>query len=542
MSCLSRWILSALMLVVAGGCGGADESSGETDEVGVRSDPATGDYLLISQSALMALPTSGDAWTRLKAHADASWPTPSLVDQDRKHGTYVLAAALVYARTGVAGYRDRARNGIMAVIGTEDDPDTRTLSVGRQLGSYVLAADFIGLSGTDDATFRSWLSAIRTRVFPAHGRWTTLKICHEDASNNWGGWCGASLVAASLYLGDTTDVAQRVRVVKGFLGDRTQWNDFRGQDEKNGVLGADEKSWSCDSSASAWVPLNPPCTKSGIDLDGAIPSDASRGGPLTWPVPSTGVSYTCEVMQGLLIQLELLYQAGYDLWTYQNHAIERAGDFLHRTNGWNHSSISYGNAWLANYRLGTTYPKKTPGYSRMLIGYDWLWGGAAAPAPDPEDPPPTGDTTVVFTPVADAYVDEAAPSSNFGTKTLLLTDQGPTQQAYLRFDVSGVAGAVKSAKLRIYATNGSTNGPAVSTTSAQWSELAITWSNRPSPQTLLGDKGSVASSTWVEYDVLSAVAASGSYGFVVVPTSSDGFDFQSRENTNKPQLVVVFGS
>jgi hypothetical protein len=328
----------------------------------------------------------------------------------------------------------------------------------------------------------------------------------------------------------------------------------------------------------------------------------------------------------------LLHRAGYDLWTYQNQAMKRAGDFLQRTNGWNHGSISYGNAWLANYRLGTAYPEKPPSNGRMLIGYDWLWGGA--PAAGDTTPPtvtitspaagatfttaqtvtvsasasdnvgvskvsffdgatllgtdtsspfsvawpisaakngshsllatafdaagntkqsaPVGvtvdipasaaDTTVVLAPAADGYVNEALPSSSFGTKTVLLTDQGPTQQAYLRFDVSVITGTVKSAKLRIYATNGSTNGPALYTTSPQWTESGLTWNTRPANQTLLGDKGSVSSSTWLEYDVAAAVKANGSYGFAVMPTSSDGFDFQSRENTNKPQLVIVFGS
>jgi hypothetical protein len=376
-------------------------------------------------------------------------------------------------------------------------------------------------------------------VFPAHGRWKTLQICHEDAGNNWGGWCGASLIAASLYLGDTADVERRVKVVKGFLGDRAQWNDFRGQDEKNGVLSEEEKSWSCDPSPSGYVPLNGPCNKSGIDLNGGIPADASRGGALTWPVPSTGISYTTEVLQGLLIQLELLYQAGYDVWSYQNGAMKRAGDFLQRTNGWNYGTINYGNAWLANYRLGTSYPKKTANNGRMLTGYDWLWGGAVAPPPSEGG---GGDVTVTLAAAADAYVDEAAPSTNFGASNLLFTDQGPAQQAYLRFDVAGVTGAVKSAKLQIYVTNGSSNGPALYRTCTTWTESAITWSTRPASTTLLGDKGSVSSGAWVEYDVTSTVIGNGSYGFAVVPTSSDGLDFQSRENTNKPRLVMVVGS
>lgn len=336
--------------------------------------PSDDDYILIRRADLMALPTTSSAFSRLKNHADATWPAPDLADQDRKHGTYVLAAAMVYARTGITSYRDKARAGIMAAIGTENDASTRTLSVGRQLGAYVLAADFIRLDGTDDATFRSWLSALRTREFPAHGRWISLEVTHEDSANNWGAWAGAALIATARYLGDTEDLERRVRVVKGFLGDRTQWNDFRGQDEKNGVLGADERAWACNDSPTAWLPTNGTCSKNGVNLDGAFPSDASRGGPVQWPVPSTGVMYHSETVAAMLIQLELLYQAGYDLWSYRQNAMRRAGDFLARSNGWNNFYVNYGNSWLANRRLGTSYPQLTPTASRMLIGYDWLWG------------------------------------------------------------------------------------------------------------------------------------------------------------------------
>lgn len=386
----SRPTLVALLACAACTAEVGDQAGNADQSAAASCLPLTeGNYLLVSEDTLASLPTSGDAWTRLKGHADASWPAPSLADQDCKHGTYVLAAALVYARTGTASYRDKARAGIMTVMGTENDSSTRTLAVGRQLGSYVLAADLIDLAGADDATFSTWLDGMRTRVFPAHSRWTSLKVCHEDSNNNWGGWCGASLIAASLYLGDTADVERRVKVVKGFFGNRAEWNDFRGQDEKNVALFPDEFTWACDASASGFVPINPACTKNGINLDGAIVGDVYRGGPLQWPVPLDGISYTTETLQSLLIQTELLYQAGYDLWSYQASALKRAGDFLARSNGWNYSSISYGNAWLANARLGTSYPKKTPGYGRMMIGYDWLWAtGGSAPPPEPPPPPP----------------------------------------------------------------------------------------------------------------------------------------------------------
>ena len=152
----------------------------------------------------MALPTSGPAWDALVVWADEDPGRPDLTDQDARHGVRILASALVYARTGdpvaINGYigkgptyREKARAGILSAIGTErEGANNSILALGRQLGAYVLAADFIGLDGADDDRFRSWLSDIRTRDLAGHGRWRSLIQTHEDAPNNWGSFTGAS--------------------------------------------------------------------------------------------------------------------------------------------------------------------------------------------------------------------------------------------------------------------------------------------------------------------------------------------------------------
>ena len=109
---------------------------------------AADDYLLLPRSELLSLPTSGAAWDGLKAAADGDWGTPDLCDQDVKHGTLALAGALVYARTGVAAYAAKTHAAIMAAMGTERS-SCSTLAIGRQLGGYVLAADFSKLGGAE---------------------------------------------------------------------------------------------------------------------------------------------------------------------------------------------------------------------------------------------------------------------------------------------------------------------------------------------------------------------------------------------------------
>jgi hypothetical protein len=360
---------------------------------------ANDDYLLMPRTELLSLPTSGSAWDSLKTVADSSWGTPDLCDQDRKHGTQALAGALVYARTGTATYYTKTRNAIMSAIGTERS-DCTILSIGRQLGAYVLAANFIKLGGSDDDTFRTWLSAMRTRTFTGHPRWQTLVGTHADSANNWGAFAGASRIAASLYLGDSADVAQAAAVLRGFLGDRSAWSGFRGQGDSNGTLTDTVRVWACDSSADGFVPVNPACTRLGINLDGGIVNDVSRDDlGLTWPVGPTGIGYTLESLQGLVVQTELLYRNGFSgAWGWSNAALHREANLVTRNGAaggttWNTASVNQYVPWILNFRYGLNLPTRQAGYGRVFGYTDWLYGPrSTAPQPNPTTSPTAAPT------------------------------------------------------------------------------------------------------------------------------------------------------
>jgi Alginate lyase len=332
---------------------------------------APGDYLLLTRAELMALPTSGPAWDELLSFADGDYGVANLSDQDSHHDVSTFGAALVYARTGDATYRERARDGVMAAIGTEREGATNSiLALGRQLGAYVLAADLIDLSGDDDARFRAWLTDIRTRSLGGHGRWTSLVGTHEDSANNWGAFAGASRIAAGLYLGDTADVAKAAQVLRGFLGDKAAWDRFQP------VEGS--ASWACEP--NSYVPLNPPCVRGGIDLDGAIVRDIDRGGNRKWPPGRDGVGYTLEALQGLSVQAELLTENGWgDAWHWSADALRRAADLVTRSGEaggrtWNRSEVSYHLPWLFNARYGLDLPTRPAGQGRIFGYTDWLYG------------------------------------------------------------------------------------------------------------------------------------------------------------------------
>ena len=153
-------------------------------------------------------------------------------------------------------------------------------------------------------------------------------------------------------------------------------------------------------------------------------------------------------------------------------------------------------------------------------------------------------TTLTLSPEADARVQESAPTTNYATSNLR-TDGGTNldTDSFLRFTVGGLAGSVQNAKLRVYAYNGTVDGPAVYTTGSSWAETTINWNTRPlRTSAATGDKGAITSNTWVEYDVTPFVTGNGTYSFTLATTSSDGVDFRSREYaTQRPELVLTVG-
>jgi hypothetical protein len=282
----------------------------------------------------------------------------------------------VYARTGDAALRAKARDAIMAVIPTFDQDLGPGLGPLRQTAGWVLTADFVDLEGSDEVAFRAFLERVLTEQTGTHARWYDVVTTHNDAANNWGGWAGAARIAAALYLGrDPGDAANTAR---GFLGDRSSWAEFSGQKDP---LPPDVTPWACDPSPGGFTPVNGPCTISGINLDGAVPADISRGSDgLTEPPSSTGIMYSHETLAGYLLQAELLDRNGYqDIYEVQSQALRRMADFISRSQtaggpGWNPGRVQYHVPWLLNRRYGTSYPTVPAEYGRAFGYTDWLYG------------------------------------------------------------------------------------------------------------------------------------------------------------------------
>jgi Glycosyl hydrolases family 16 len=146
----------------------------------------------------------------------------------------------------------------------------------------------------------------------------------------------------------------------------------------------------------------------------------------------------------------------------------------------------------------------------------------------------------MFRPSADTYADEAHPRRYFGSAERLRVRGGsrPAKQVYLRFAVAGLAGPVTRAKLRLYVTDGASNGPAVYRTEG-WPSDPLTWTRRPAAVSGPRDGGRrLVRDTWAEWEVTPWVTGNGAHRFAL-KGGVDASRFMSRETMLQPQLVVT---
>jgi hypothetical protein len=320
----------------------------------------------LDRRLIKTLPTSGPAWSKLKADADRTLSTPNLANQDDMTNVWVLAKALVYVRTGEPAYRDAVIAACMAAIGTEASGDT--LALGRELMAYVLAADLVVLPPEEDARFRTWLGTV-TDVTMKDGR--TLKQCHEQRPNNWGTMAGASRLAVAAYLRNGADFDRAATVFKGYLGDRTSYAGF-----KYGAL-----DWQADPSKP--VGINPQgALRDGHSIDGVLPDDQRRsevaGGAFYWPPPQEG--YVWEALQGVIAQAVILRRAGYPVLDWENRALLRAYRWLHEQANFPAEGDDAWQPYLINALYQTTFPTVAPSRPGKNMGYT-DWSHAPLPAP-----------------------------------------------------------------------------------------------------------------------------------------------------------------
>lgn len=324
----------------------------------------------ISPAEIAQLPMSGPAWTAVKAAADSAVGAINLSDQDDIDDVRTYARALVFVRTGSESYRQKVISSIMACLGSENGG--RVLALSRNLPAIVIAADLAGLPPDDDIKFRTWLAAVRNETLDSN----TLISIHKRRPNNWGTQAGFARACAALYLDDAADLADTLKVFKGWLGDRSSYAGFEYGD----------LAWQCDPSKA--VGINPKgCQIQGHPMDGGLPEELRRAsGSFVWPPPKENYVYTA--LEGALSQAWVLRHADPKIFEASNSAILRAYKWLYEVCKFPAVGNDTWQPLLVRAIYGPVIPTTSaPAQVGKSIGYtDWTHASTViVPTPLPDD-------------------------------------------------------------------------------------------------------------------------------------------------------------
>lgn len=160
-------------------------------------------------------------------------------------------------------------------------------------------------------------------------------------------------------------------------------------------------------------------------------------------------------------------------------------------------------------------------------------------------------TLTKLLPTDDAYVRGGSyADSNYRTTNLEIKKDGSvsfTRESFIKFDVSGLDGEIKNARLMMYGLGSPSAVTAdVYRTSAAWSEGTVTWNTKPARLERLGGLGLAADWGWSEIDlteVLRLVKAEDSNGQLslglTLPVAGINAVIESKGKANEPYLLIT---
>ena len=312
----------------------------------------------LSKAEINKLPTSGAAWNNLVSTANGNWGTASLSDNNATHDTSTLAGALVAVRTNNAALTAKTRSAIMSV--TKVTSYNRVLELSRNVPSYVIAADIVGLDAKDDAAFKSFISGLRTKSLSGHSGGNSMVTTALLSPNNWGAMARAATLSIDLYIGDKAGAAQVAKAHQAWLGDNVA-NSLKYSSTK----------WHASSSK---VGINRRgATVGGQNADGVLPEDQRRTGEPGGTVAKG--SYPWEALQGALVTGVLAHRAGLVDINAGDHALQRAFTWLYKINGNPPANDDRWQPWVLNRVAGTNFAASAPTGAGKNMGWgDWTHG------------------------------------------------------------------------------------------------------------------------------------------------------------------------
>ncbi|QYG92342.1 hypothetical protein HC251_07740 [Iamia sp. SCSIO 61187] len=278
------------------------------------------------------------------------------MDNNSRHDTSVLAGALVAVRTGDARLTARVRTALNEVATTTRF--ARVLEMSRNIPSYVIAADLVGLPSTDDARFRRFLSEVRTKPLQGHSGGNSLVGTALRSPGNWGTMARAALVAIDIYIDDRTQLTTVANAHRAYLG----------EDVPNQLVYS-STTWHGDADDQAGINRRD-VVLAGRSADGIIPEDQRRTAELTWPAPQG--SYPWEALQGAMVTAVLLDRAGEVPFTAGDDALLRAFRWLSGPNANPAEGDDTWQPWLMNSIRGTSFATSPATSTGKNMGWtDW---------------------------------------------------------------------------------------------------------------------------------------------------------------------------
>jgi hypothetical protein len=149
------------------------------------------------------------------------------------------------------------------------------------------------------------------------------------------------------------------------------------------------------------------------------------------------------------------------------------------------------------------------------------------------------------TPVADSFVEAAAPARNNGTLDRLRTDGSPIVRSYLRFDVSGWVAGSSSATLELTPTSSLTSGIQVAPVAdSAWGESTIAFGNAPPPGAPIATTQRPVAGVPLSVDVSAAISGDGPVSLALTSNATAALGIASRESgtaAQRPQLTIATG-
>jgi hypothetical protein len=152
-------------------------------------------------------------------------------------------------------------------------------------------------------------------------------------------------------------------------------------------------------------------------------------------------------------------------------------------------------------------------------------------------------TAKFFSPVDDAYVSEAAPTSNFGNSNYLYlrsSGSGDALHTYMKFNVTGIGSPILSSRIELRPASNLTNLRIYNMTDDAWSEGSINWNNASLANTGNFVAGSFSPGL-ISIDVQSYINGTGLHTLGMLCSDAPGQRIYSSESLLfTPQLVITY--